>query len=189
MNKKKLGPQPLLWPHPSVLVGTVFDGRVDFATYAWAGIAASTPAAVSIAIQHHRHTLKGIYQNRAFSVNVPSRELVKETDYCGLVSGAKTDKVKDCGFKVFYGNLDTAPLIEECPINLECELVHTLNLGSHALVVGKIAEVYVSEDCLTDGHPDMDKVKPFAFGPGKYFAIGEAFADAFKIGNEIKSKG
>lgn len=189
MNKKKLGPQTMIWPHPTVLVGTVFEGRVDFATYAWTGVAASNPPAISIALQHHRHSLKGIYQNRAFSVNIPSRELVKETDYCGLVSGANTDKVKDCGFTVFYGNLKTAPLIEQCPINLECELLHTLNLGSHALVIGKVVETQVSEDCLTDGKPDMDKVKPIAFGPWQYFAIGEAFADAFKIGNEIKSKG
>ena len=189
MSKKKLGPQPMIWPHPTVLVGTVFEGKVDFATYAWTGVTASSPPSVSVALQHHRHTLKGIYANRAFSVNIPPVELVKETDYCGLVSGADTDKVKDCGFKVFYGALQNAPLIEECPINLECELLHTLNVGSHVLVVGKITETHLSEDCLTDGHPDMDKVKPFVFGPGKYFKVGDAFADAFKIGNEIKGKG
>ena len=191
MNKKKLGPQPMpmLWPHPTILVGSHVDGKPDFATVAWTGVAASMPPSVTIALQHHRYSLKGIYQNRTFSVNIPSRELVKETDYCGLVSGANTDKVKDCGFKVFYGNLDTAPLIEQCPINLECEVSHILNLGSHALVIGKVVETHFSEECLTDGHPDMDKVKPFAFGPGKYYTVGEAFADAFKIGWEIKGKG
>ena len=189
MCKKKLGPTPMVWPHPTVLVGTVFEGKVDFAAYAWTGVAASNPPSVSVAIQHPRHTLKGIYESRAFSVNVPPVELVRETDYCGLVSGADTDKVKNCGFKVFYGENKAAPLIEECPINLECELAHTLNLGSHVLVVGKITETHFTEECLTDGRPDMDKVKPFIFGPGKYFKVGEAFADAFKIGNEIKNKG
>ena len=184
--KKKLGAQPMLWPHPSVLVGTVFEGRVDFATYAWAGVAASNPPAVSIAIQHHRHTLKGIHQNRTFSVNIPPAELVKETDYCGIVSGSDTDKVKDCGFTVFYGDTAGAPLIEQCPINMECEAQHILNLGSHALVVGKVTEVHFTEECMTGDKPDMDKVKPFIFGPGKYFRVGEAFADAFKIGKEIK---
>lgn len=189
MNKKKLGPQPMIWPHPTVLVGTVCDNRVDFATYAWTGVAASNPPCATVALQHHRHSLKGIQQNKAFSINIPSQDLVKETDYCGLVSGAKTDKVKDCGFKVFYGTLETAPLIEQCPINLELEVLHTLNLGSHVLVVGQVVETHVSEDCLTDGQPDMDKVRPFAFGPGGYYPIGEAFADAFKIGHEIKGKG
>jgi flavin reductase (DIM6/NTAB) family NADH-FMN oxidoreductase RutF len=188
MNKKKLGPLPMLWPHPTVLVGSHVDGRPDFAAVAWTGVAAGSPPSVTIGLQPHRYSLKGIYQNMTFSVNIPSCDLVKETDYCGLVSGAKTDKVRDCGFKIFYGSLDTAPLIEECPINLECEATHFLNLDSHILVVGKVVETYFSEDCLTDDRPDINKVKPFVFGPGKYHTIGEAFADAFKIGREIESR-
>ena len=189
MSKKKLGAQPMVWPHPTVLVGSHVDGIPDFAAVAWTGVAASNPPAVSIALQHHRYSLKGIRQNMTFSVNIPSENLVKETDYCGLVSGADTDKVKDCNFTVFYGNLDTAPLIEQCPINLECEVIHIINLGSHALVVGKVVETYITEECLTDGRPDIGKVKPFVFGPGQYHTIGDAFADAFKIGNELKGQG
>jgi flavin reductase (DIM6/NTAB) family NADH-FMN oxidoreductase RutF len=186
MKKMKMGPHPMLWVHPTVLVGADVDGKPDFAAVAWAGVAAGTPPAVSIALQHPRYSLKGIRQNQSFSVNIPSRELVRETDYCGLISGAKTDKVKDCKFKVFYGKTPGAPLIEQCPINLECEVRHTLNMGSHVLVIGEVKETHVSEDCLTEGQPDMNKVKPFTFVPGKYHAIGEAFADAFSIGKEIK---
>jgi flavin reductase (DIM6/NTAB) family NADH-FMN oxidoreductase RutF len=186
MKKVKMGPQPMLWPHPTVLVGADVDGKADFAAVAWTGVAAGTPPAVSIGLQHHRYSLKGIRQNLTFSVNVPSRELVRETDYCGLISGAKTDKVKDCKFTVFYGKTAGAPLIEQCPINLECEVLHIINLGSHALVIGKVVETHVSEDCLTDGQPDMNKVRPFIFVPDKYHAIGEAFADAFSVGKEIK---
>ena len=187
MEKKKLGPQPMLWPHPAVLVGATIDGRPDFAAVAWAGVAAGKPPAVAIGLQHHRHSLKGILQNRTFSVNVPSVDLVRETDYCGIISGANTDKVKDCGFEVFYGILETPPLIGQCPINLECRVMHILDLGSHALVVGRIVETYVSEDCLTDDKPDMAKVRPFIFGPGTYFAVGEAIGEAFNVGREIKN--
>ncbi len=187
MKKVKMGAQPMLWAHPTVLVGADVDGKPDFAAVAWTGVAASTPPAVSIALQHPRYSLKGIRRNLTFSVNIPSRELVKETDYCGIISGAKTDKVKDCKFKVFYGKTPNAPLVEQCPINLECEVRHILNMGSHALVIGEVVETHVSEDCLTDGQPDITKVKPFAFVPGKYYAIGDAFADAFSIGKEIKN--
>jgi len=186
MKKTKLGPHPMLWPHPAVLVGADVDGKPDFVTVAWAGIAASTPPAISIALQHHRYSLKGIRRNLTFSVNIPSRELVRETDYCGIISGAKTDKVEDCKFKVFYGKTAGAPLIEQCPINLECEVQHILNMGSHALVIGKVVETHASEDCLTKGEPDMNKVRPFAYAPDKYYAIGEAFAKAFSVGKEIK---
>src|SRR4030066_133496 len=128
MIKKKSGPQPMVWPHPTVLVGANVNGKPDFAAVAWTGVAASNPASVTIALQPHRYSLKGIYENRTFSINVPSVDLVKETDYCGLVSGADADKAKTCGFKVFYGTLDTTPLIEQCPVNLECEVLHMLNL-------------------------------------------------------------
>jgi flavin reductase (DIM6/NTAB) family NADH-FMN oxidoreductase RutF len=188
MSKQKLGAQPMIWPHPTVLVGSHTDGVPDFAAVAWTGVAASSPPTVSIALQHHRHSLKGIRQNLTFSVNIPSEDLVKETDYCGLVSGRDANKVKDCGFKVFYSNLDSAPLIEQCPVNLECEVIHILNLGSHALVVGKVVETYIDEECLTHGHPDISKVRPFIFGPPKYHRVGEAFADVFQIGNELKGK-
>jgi flavin reductase (DIM6/NTAB) family NADH-FMN oxidoreductase RutF len=188
MNKKKLGPQPLIWPHPTVLVGANIDSQPDFATVAWTGVAAHNPPTVTIGLQPQRYSLKGIYQNRTFSVNVPSADMVKETDYCGLVSGKDTDKVGDCKFNIFYGNLNTAPLIEQCPINMECEVVHLLDLGSHILVVGKVIETYFTEDCLTDGKPDIQKVNPFVFGFGGYYSIGEAFAEPFKVGWEIKPK-
>lgn len=189
MNKQKLGPQPMLCPHPTTIVGANVDGKPDFAAVAWTGVAASNPAAVTIALQPHRYSLKGIYQNRTFSVNIPSAGQVKEADYCGLVSGRDADKANDCKFNVFYGVLKSAPLIEQCPVNLECEVIHILNLGSHHLVVGKVAECYIAEDCLTDGRPDMTKIKPFIFGYSKYYAVGGAIADAFKVGWEIKPRG
>jgi flavin reductase (DIM6/NTAB) family NADH-FMN oxidoreductase RutF len=126
-----------------------------------------------------------------FSVNIPSTDLVKETDYCGLVSGAKTDKVRDCNFKIFYGVLKNAPLIEQCPVNIECEVQHILNMGSHSLVVGRIIETHVSEDCLTNGQPDVNKIRPLIYNPRPspgYYAIGKKVAKAFSVGKEIKKE-
>jgi len=191
MTKQALGPQPLLFPNPVVLVGAIVDGKPNFSTYAWCGITSGNPPTISVGVQHHRYTLKGIHQNMTFSVNVPSDDMIKETDYCGIVSGAATDKIKDCGFKVFYGTLDSAPLIEQCPINLECEVLHILNLGSHSHVIGKIVETHASEDCLTDGKPDIVKIKPLIYSRGttaRYNAVGKVLADAFSIGKELKKK-
>ncbi len=186
MAKKTLGPLPMLCPIPTVLVGSMVDGKPDFAAVAWTGVAASNPVSVTVSLQPQRYSLRGIYQNRAFSINVPSTDLVKETDYCGLVSGADTDKVKDCKFRVYYGNLKSAPLIDQCPINMECQVTHIMDLGSHHLVVGKVVETHLDEQCFTNGKPDVGKVKPFAFGFYKYYSIGDAFADSFKVGRQIK---
>jgi len=156
---------------------------------AWGGIANGDPPMLSLAIRHSRHTLKGIRQNLTFSVNVPASDMVRETDYCGLESGARVDKVEVCRFKVFYGKLESAPLIEQCPLNLECRLVHILNLGTHALVVGRIEETHVLESCLTDGKPDVTKMKPFLYATtpaGHYRAFGEVIAQAFSVGKELK---
>jgi flavin reductase (DIM6/NTAB) family NADH-FMN oxidoreductase RutF len=188
MTKKLFGPQTWLYPEPAVLVGANVDGKPNFMAVAWAGIAGGTPPCISIALRHGRYTLKGVRQNMTFSVNVPSTDLIKETDYCGLVSGVKADKVRDCKFNVFYGQLESAPLIEQCPVNLECEVMHILNIGSHALVVGKITETHVSEDCLTDGQPDVNKIKPFIYTPRPatgYYAVGKSVAASFSVGKEL----
>lgn len=190
MKKIALGPQTLIYPMPAFLIGATVDEKPNFMTAAWSGIAASTPPMITLALQHHRYTLKGIRENGVFSVNVPSAELVRETDYCGLVSGTtKVDKVKDCNFTIFYGKLEKAPLIEQCPVNLECKVVHILTLGSHTLMIGQIEEVYVSEDCMTEGEPDPAKIDPLMYVTGAnkaYFRIGEKIGPAFKIGMEIK---
>ena len=190
MKKITLGPQTLVYPMPAFLIGADVGERPNFMTAAWSGIAASTPPMITLALQHHRHTLKGIRENGVFSVNVPSAELVRETDYCGLVSGTtKADKVKDCNFTIFYGKLKKAPLIEQCPVNLECKVVHILTLGSHTLLIAQIEEVHVSEDCMTDGQPDRAKIDPLMYVTGAdkaYFRIGEKIGPAYKIGLEIR---
>ena len=120
MAKVAIGARAILYPLPAVLVGANIDGKPNFSTYAWCGIVNGNPPMLSVSFQYHRHTFKGVKQNGTFSVNIPSVELVKETDYCGIVSGRETDKVADCKFNIFYGKLATAPLISECPVNLEC---------------------------------------------------------------------
>ncbi|HEX7474930.1 MAG TPA: flavin reductase family protein [Dehalococcoidales bacterium] len=184
----KSGPSPLLGAYPTVIVGVNVDGRPDFTTVAWVGVAASVPPSITIALQHHRHSLKGIKQNMNFSVNIPSADLVNETDYCGLVSGARVDKAKDCGFKVFYGKLENVPFIDQCPINHSFEVVQILNLGSHELIVGRIVETFLSEECLVNGRPDLSKIKPILFAGFGYFGIGEHIGDAFKCGIAINPK-
>ena len=138
MKKITLGPQTLVYPMPAFIVGANVNDKPNFMTVAWSGIAAGTPPTIAVALQPHRYTLKGVRENGTFSVNVPSAALVRETDYCGTISGSTgVDKVKDCNFTVFYGKLKNAPLIEQCPVNLECKVVHTLSLGSHVLIVGQ----------------------------------------------------
>ena len=191
MNKIPMGPQTLIYPMPTLLVGANVNNRPNFMTVAWGGIANGEPPMISAAIRHTRYTLSGIKQNLTFSVNLPSADMVREVDYCGVIHGLEVNKAEACRFKVFYGKLGNAPLIEQCPINLECKVAHILDLGSHSLVVGRIEETYISEDCLTNGEPDVNKIKPLSYirAPAqRYQALGEVIAKAFSIGKEIKAR-
>lgn len=187
MDKVQLGPKTLVYPMPVFLVGAYVDGKPNFMAVAWGGIANGEPPMVSVAIRMHRHTYKGIKQNFCFSVNIPSVDLAREADYCGLVSGSKMDKVEKCGFEVFTGVLGAAPLISRCPVNLECSVVHILALGSHALVIGKIEETHVSSECLTDGKPDVSKIRPLVFAgePDRQYQESRNIAKAFSVGREL----
>ncbi len=189
MKKTKIDVMPLLFPHPTVMVGVDVNGKPDFVTVAWATIACGTPPWMAIALNRVRHSLKGVRENMVFSVNIPDTTLVKETDYCGIATGAKTDKAKDCNFKIFYGEVAGAPFIEQCPVNIGCTAEHILKLGSHYLIAGPIKEILVSEDCMTDDKPDAGKIDPIIFmthPAGTYNKVGEFLAPAFRIGKEIK---
>jgi flavin reductase (DIM6/NTAB) family NADH-FMN oxidoreductase RutF len=189
MAKVTLGPRTLLYPLPTVLVGANVDGKPNFMAAAWCGIVNSVPPMLSVSLQHQRYTLLGIRQNNTFSINVPSIDLVKETDYCGTVTGAGTDKVTDCQFKIFSGKLATAPLIDQCPVNMECRVTQMLDLGSHVCIIGRIEEVFITDSCLTSGEPDADKIRPFLRAAGKgnhYRAFGNPIGEAFGIGKQIK---
>ncbi len=192
MKKIPMTTKILLYPMPALLIGANVDGKPGFMTAAWAGIVCNDPAMICVSIfSSGRHTHRGIKQNDTFSVNIPSVDMLKETDYCGLFSGARVDKVKDCGFNIFYGKLETAPMIEQCPVNLECKVVHILKLGNDSVFIGSIEQTLASEDCLTDGSPDIKKVKPFLYAiehSKNYYAIGEFLGPAFNIGKELKKK-
>ena len=143
---------------------------------------------ISIAVRHKRYTLRGIKQTGNFSVNIPSEDIVIETDYCGIVSGTQIDKATACRFDIFYGKLLTAPMIQQCPVNLECKLVHLIDLGSHALIIGSIEETLINQTCLTNGRPDVTKIKPFIYSAGynnRYQAFGDFIANAFSAGRAI----
>jgi len=185
-EKTKLGAKGFLYPMPIVLIGADVDGRANFTTIAYCAIVQKKPAMIAVSLYKEHHTCKGIRKNKTFSVNIPSEKLVVQTDHCGLVSGKNTDKSKV--FKVFYGKLKTAPMIFECPINLECALVKTVKLDEEDLFVGLIKESYAEDRFLTNGVPDIKKIRPLVYATktSSYFSIGRFVAKAYEIGKKYK---
>ncbi len=188
MAKVKVGPGPYLYPMPVVLVGAQVKGRPNYLTVAFAGIVNLQPAIIALGLGRKHYTNLGIKKNKTFSVNIPSPKLVKATDFCGIYSGHRVDK--SGVFKSFYGKLKTAPMIEECAVNLECRLVRIIPLEADELVLGEIMEVYVDKKCLTRGAPDVRKIKPMVFTvpDNRYWALGKAVGPAWKIGKTFSGK-
>lgn len=123
----------------------------------------------------------------AFSINIPSVHMASQADYCGLVSGSSTDKADICNFKVFYGKVANAPLIEECPINMACRVERIVELPDHALVIGEVEENYLSEKCFSEGKPDIDKIAPLVLVTSirQYHSLGGSIGKAFSIGKKF----
>ena len=118
MEKVKFKNLPLVYPLPAVLVGAIVNGKPNYTTLGTCGIMSVEPPVIYISSHNSHYLNQGIIENSVYSINFPSVELVKQVDYCGLVSGRNADK--STTFEAFYGDNDKAPLVGECPINLVC---------------------------------------------------------------------
>jgi flavin reductase (DIM6/NTAB) family NADH-FMN oxidoreductase RutF len=187
--KKRLDGANLLYPTPTVLVGALVDGRPNFATIAHVGIMnKSKPHYLSMSINRARHTSVGIREHKTFSVNVPSEEHVGVTDYCGITSGSKQDK--SGLFEVFYGQLETAPMIAAFPLNMECRVFDVYELPTHEVFIGEIVEAYAEESVLVDGLVDIGLVRPLLFdNHGRnYWGLGDVVAKAWSVGRTYQAE-
>jgi flavin reductase (DIM6/NTAB) family NADH-FMN oxidoreductase RutF len=186
MGKITLGPMPYMSVMPTVLVGANVKGKPNYMTAAWAAAACMMPPMVCVAINRARYTAKGIEENKTFSLNIPSAKQIVETDHCGLVSGAQEDK--SAVFRSFYGKLKTAPLAEECPVNIECRLFSSVDCGSHQLIIGEVAEIHADRSCVTDGKPDIARIRPIIYAQSAYWEHGRQIDKAFSVGRKYQKK-
>ena len=184
MDKVTLGPMPYMSVMPTLLVGANVKGKPNYMTAAWATVACLAPPMVCVALNHVRHTVKGIEENKTFSLNVSAAKDVVETDYCGIVSGEKVDKSKV--YTSFYGKLATAPMAKECPVNIECRLFKSVDCGSHELYIGEIVEIHADRSCVKDGKPDVTMCDPIVYAQAEYFRVGTQVEKAFSAGKKYK---
>lgn len=188
-----LGPQAFVPVTPVFLVGTYDeDGRPDIMPAAWGGVCSTQPPCLAVSLRRSRWTWRSIQLRRAFTVSIPDRVLAGETDFAGLVSGRSEDKFRTLGLTPCTGDHVDAPYVGECPVILELQLRHTLELGSHVQVVGEIMDVKVRQDCLTpEKLPDAGAVDALTYVPlaQEYRSTGEFVARAFAVGKTVKRHG
>lgn len=163
----------LLSPLPVVLVGAMVNNSPNYLVIGYMS-PFDFGRYIFFSLYKKRYTRIGIHDNKTFSVNIPSVDLLAETNICGSKSGRNFDK--GSLFDTFYGELKTAPMISQCPINMECRVAEILDYDPNEGIIGKVVKSYINPLCLTDGKLDLRKVHPIIWaigGDNNFYRLGE----------------
>lgn len=184
--RKNFGTKSWLYPMP-VLIVAAYDaeGKVNAMNAAWGGI--FTDNHIGICISEEHKTTKNILATKAFTVSMATAEQLTACDYVGIVSCNKEpDKFAKAGFTAVRSEVVNAPIINELPMTLECEMV-SYDVDSNHLV-GRIVNVSADESILTDGKIDYRKLHPITYDPINhyYIELGAVVGNAFTAGKKLK---
>lgn len=166
----------LLSPLPIALIGTMVEGRPNYCVVGYIS-PFDFGRYVFFSLYKERYTSRGVHENRAFSVNLPSEDLMAEVNICGSKSGRDADK--SALFETFYCDVEGAPMISECPLNMACEVAEILDYDPNEGIIGRVAASYVDEELLRDGTVDMKAARLIAWtigGDFSYYALGDRLA-------------
>ena len=175
MNKIMKKPSTTLFPIPTVLVTSHLDGYTpNIITIAWTGILNSEPPMIYISVNPLRHSHKMIKDSGEYVINIPTVSQVKVVDYCGVISGHNTNKFLETGLTPIPARHVKAPLIVECPVNIECRVKTVIFLGSHDLFISEILAVHYNEDVLdSNEQPVFSKIQPYGYCMREYLSLSE----------------
>ena len=185
--RKNFGPKTMCYPMPVYIIGTYnADGTPNAMNAAWGGI--SEEAEITICVDSEHKTAENILARKAFTVSMATAAYTAACDYVGLVSGNKEHKkFEKAGFHAIRSEFVDAPLIEELPMALECEVISYDK--ETCRLVGRIVNVCVDESVLGEnGKADVSKLRPITYDPMNhtYLALGETVGQAFHDGLKLK---
>ena len=190
--KKELGIKPYLFPMPVLMIATYgSDGAVDVMNMAWGGICAENMVSLNIGEGHK--TAENIKQRGAFTLSVADIPHIEAADFFGIASGNKmADKFERTGLTAVKSEMVDAPVVEEFPLTVVCNVVEAKRevYGFH--VIGEIAGVLADEKVLDEkGRVDPTRLNAFVFDQFQngYYAIGQKVGQAWSTGAPLmKSK-
>jgi len=167
LNTNKVDVDPplayrLLHPRHTVLVSCIDKtGKVNVITLAWSMPTSIQPPLLVISVRPERYSHRFIEESGEFVVNIPTMEIVKETLFCGRVSGSECNKFEATRLTASPARMVRSPIIKECVAHLECRLVQSITTGDHTLFVGEILTAYVNEGTFTKARTfKVREVKP-----------------------------
>ena len=172
--RKNFGAKPMCYPMPVYIIGTYGkDGTPNAMNAAWGGISEETE--ITICVDNTHKTAENLVARKAFTVSMATARMMTACDYVGIVSGTKEpEKFAKAGFHATKSEFVDAPLIDELPMALECEL---LSYDEETCrLVGRIVNVCADESVLNEkGNVDPSKLQPITYDPMNhhYLVLGE----------------
>jgi len=176
MSKVTVRPSRPVYPSPAGLITSCDEeGSPNIITLGEVfNLSIGSPVIVGIAIAPGRYSHALISRTREFVVNLPTIDILRQADACGHVSGRDVDKFALTGLTPLPAQKVRPPLIAECPVNLECEVLDIQTIGDHDLFQGRVLVEHVNEDAVgPDGRIRVDRLRPFAFLFGEYWGVTE----------------
>lgn len=175
MKKLNFKGSVMLNPVPVVLVTSKNkEGKINVFTVAWTGTLCTKPPMLSISIRPERLSYEYIKESMEFTINLPTVDLVKETDFCGVRSGRQVDKLKEMKLRVEEGINVDVPFIEDCPINIECKVRSIIQLGSHDVFVAEVVGSQIAENLMDEnGKIHFEKARLINYAHGEYYPMAK----------------
>lgn len=174
--KSDFKPGNMVYPVPAVLVSVGDkEGRTNLLTIAWTGTVCSDPPMAYISVRPNRYSYEMIRSSGEFVINLTTEKLVRAADFCGVRSGRDTDKWKECRLTAAPAkSLQYAPILTESPVNIECKVENTLELGSHDMFIARVTAIQVDSAYMDDkGRFDLNAAGLIAYSHGEYMTLGE----------------
>lgn len=176
----------LLAPIPPTLVTCGTLERPNVLTVAWTGILSTHPPMTYISVRPSRYSHGILLERQEFVINLPTSSMAKTVDFCGIRSGANTNKFAHCHLTPEPAETVQAPLLAECPVNLECHVTSTRELGTHTVFEAEITGVNVEETFLdSKGKLNLQQCGLLAYAHGEYFALGRKLGN---FGDSVRKK-
>jgi flavin reductase (DIM6/NTAB) family NADH-FMN oxidoreductase RutF len=168
----------LLAPTPAALVTCGSGDNVNVLTIGWTGIICTRPPMTYISVRPERYSYELIKNSGEFVINLTTSAMCRETDFCGVKSGKDTDKLALCGFHTSPANKVAVPMIDECPVSLECKVTEAKPLGSHTMFLAEIVGIDVDEKYIDSKNKlNLQQCGLAAYSHGEYFALGRKLGD------------
>ena len=183
--RKDFGSKPWLFPQPVLIIGTYDkNGKANAMNAAWGGTYDFDKVVISLS---KHQTTENLKVSKAFTLSFATKKTAVASDYVGIVSQTKErNKLEKAGLTPRKSSKVNAPLFEEYPLTLECEVDKFDE--EEGILIGKVINVSVDESIIKDGKIDTTKLEALVFDPinNKYRLVGEVIEDAFKAGFKLK---